>query len=216
DNTQDVEEVVVKEDPQPSAEEIRQQQETERLRQEQEEAERIRREEEAERQRQLEAERQRQLEEQRRRDQQANRLNRLGENTFGNQGTGEQEGSEGVAPGSGTNQGTTTGTEGASNYGAGSGLGDGPSYGGLGNRKAVGDLPLPNVEGCEVTSRIVVTVAIQVDRSGNVTSATVSSATFADKCIWDVVVEAAKKTKFSGDPNAPFKQSGWIKYTIEP
>ncbi|MCF8224882.1 MAG: energy transducer TonB [Bacteroidales bacterium] len=211
DNTQDVEEVVVKEDPEPTAEEIMQQQEAERIK----ERERIQREEEERIRLEQEAERQRVEKEEREREEQANRLNNLGRNTFGQQGVGEEEGSEGVDPGTGNNQGTDTGTPGAANYGEGSGLGDGPSYG-LGSRKAVGTLPLPNVDNCNVTSRIVVTVEIQVDRSGKVVSANVASATFADNCIWKEVVEAARKTTFTSDPNAAFKQTGWIKYTIEP
>ena len=215
DNTQDVEEVVVKEDPKPSAEEIRrQQEETERIRREQE-AERIRKAEE-ERIRQEQLAEQRRIEEERRKQQeQANRLNNLGRNAMGRQGVGEQDGSEGVNPGSGTNQGATTGSEGAPNYGDGQGLGSGPAYG-LGTRKAVGGLPLPNVENCNVTSRMVVTVEIQVDQSGNVVGASVQSATFQDKCIWDNVLEAARRTKFTGDQNAAFRQTGWIRYTIEP
>jgi outer membrane biosynthesis protein TonB len=215
DNTQDVEEVIVKEDPKPTAEEIRkQEQEKERIRKEKEierqklaELERIRKEKEAE---------QKRLEEEKRiKDEQADRLNTLGKNTFGRQGVGSEEGSEGVPPGSGTNQGSVTGTPGADNYGNGSGLGDGPAYG-LGSRKAVGQLPLPNVSDCSVTSRIIVKVEIQVDREGNVVSARVEEATFADNCIWKVVIEAARKTRFSVDPNASFRQTGWIQYTIEP
>jgi len=222
DNTQDVEEVKVKEDPKPSAEEIRKQEaEAQRIRQEQEaerirraEEERIRQEQLAE-QRRIEEERQRIEEERRKQEEQANRINNLGRNTFGRQGVGEQDGSEGVSPGTGTNQGTTTGSAGATNYGAGSGLGNGPTYG-LGTRKAVGQIPLPNVDNCSVTSRIVVEVEIQVDRNGNVVGASVKSATFADNCIWNTVLEAARKTKFTSDQDAAFKQTGWIKYTIEP
>jgi len=215
DNTQDIEEVKVKEDPKPTAEEIRKQQA---------EAERIRKEQEAEKQRlaeeerikqEKEAERKRLEEEQRIRDEQARAASDRARNAFGRPGVGDQSGSEGVNPGSGTNQGAETGSAGASSYGDGSGLGNGPSYG-LGNRKAKGDLPLPNVDNCNVTSRIVVTVEIQVDRAGNVVAASVQSATFADNCIWNVVLEAARRTKFTSDQNAAFKQSGWIKYTIEP
>ena len=216
DNTQDVEEVKVKEDPKPTAEEIRkQQEELERIRKDQEEQQRIAEEQERIRQEE-EAERKRLEEERLRREQQANRLNQMGENAFGRQGEGTQDGSEGVNPGDGTNQGVTTGSTGAQNYSDGRGLGDGISVGGLGNRNVKGQVPLPNVENCNVTSRIVVTVDIQVDRAGNVVSANVSSATFADNCIWNVVLEAARKTKFTSDQNAAFKQAGWIKYTIEP
>jgi hypothetical protein len=215
DQTQDIEEVAVKEDPKPTAEELRREREqAERLRKQQEE-ERIRRAEEERIRKEQEEERKRVEEERLRRQQQAERLNRMGENTFGRQGVGEQEGSEGVNPGTGTNQGTTTGTPGASNYGDGSGLGDGPAYG-LGSRKAVGTLPVPKVDDCNVTSRIVVTVEIQVNRSGGVESASVKSATFQDNCIWNVVLDAARATKFTVDQNAAFRQTGWIRYTIEP
>lgn len=215
DNTQDVEEVVVKEDPQPSAEEIAAQKaEAERIRKEQE-AERIRRAEE-ERIRQEKLAEQRRIEEERRKqEEQANRINNLGRNTFGRQGTGEQQGSEGVNPGTGTNQGTTTGSPGATNYGDGSGLGDGISYG-LGGRGVVGSVPKPNVANCEVNSRIEVRVNIKVDQKGNVVEATRGGGTFDDNCIWTTVLEAARRTKFTGDQNASFRQTGWIRYTIEP
>jgi colicin import membrane protein len=223
DQTQDIEEVKVKEDPKPTAEEIRRereqaeliqkQQEEERIRRE--EAERIRRQEEAERKR-LEEEQRRLEEERRRREERAAEADNRGKTAFGGrQGVGEQEGTQGENPGTGTNQGTTTGTPGATNYGDGSGLGDGPSYG-LGSRKAVGTLPTPKVENCNVTSRIVVTVEIQVDRDGNVVGASKKSATFDDNCIMNAVLAAARATKFTSDQNASFRQTGWIRYTIEP
>lgn len=187
-----------------------QQQEAERINKEKEqdrirlaEAERIRREQEAEQIR-LEEERRKQVE-------QANRLNREGQNAFGRQGVGVKSGSQGVNPGTGTNQGTTHGSAGAPNYGD----GNGSTYG-LGSRKAVGALPLPNIEDCNVTGRIIVKVEIRVDQAGNVIGASVQSATFADNCIWNVVLEAARRSKFTSDPNASVKQTGWINYTIEP
>lgn len=70
--------------------------------------------------------------------------------------------------------------------------------------------------GCDVTSKIEVTVDIQVDRDGNVVNATVSKATYQNKCIWDMVVEAALKSKFSPDQAAAYRQVGWIKYIITP
>jgi len=214
DNTQDVEEVKVKEDPQPTAEEIRrQQQEAERIRKQKEEEQRIREEQERIR-REQEAEQKRLEEERRQKEEQASRLNNLGRNTFGRQGVGDQSGSEGTQAGSGTNQGSTTGSPGATNYGDGSGLGNN-SYG-LGDRKVKGTLPIPNVNDCNVTSRIVVKVEIKVDPSGNVVSATIGKATFSDDCIYRTVLEAARKTKFSADQNAAFRQEGWIQYTIEP
>ena len=81
DNTQDVEETRVKEDPKPTAEEL----ERERQRIEQERIEREQREEEE----RIERERQAQAE----------RLNNMGKNAFGNQGVGETEGSEGITEG---------------------------------------------------------------------------------------------------------------------
>jgi len=94
-------------------------------------------------------------------------------------------------------------------------LGDGISFG-LGGRKLRDSVPQPNSDTCQVTSRIVVTVEIQVDRPGNVTSATIQNATYGDNCIWNAVLEAARRTTFTEDPNATFKQKGWIRYTIEP
>lgn len=221
DNTQDVEETPIKEDPEPTAEELRrQQEEADRIRREQEEErqrkleeERLRKVEE-ERQRKLEEERQRKLEEERIKQEKADRLSNMGQNAFGQQGVGEDEGSEGITEGSG-NQGVTTGSPDAPNYGDGQGLGDGISFG-LGSRNAVGKVPTPDVDRCSVTSRIVVTVEIQVDRQGTVILASVKRATFSDKCIYDACVAAARRTKFNADQNAAYKQTGWIKYTIEP
>ncbi len=214
DNTQDIEEVVVKEDPQPTAEEIRQQKAEEQRIMEEREAERKRLAEE-ERKRQEKLAEQRRIEEEKRKQQEeANRINNLGRNTFGRQGVGEQDGSEGVKPGDGNNQGSTTGSPGATNYGDGSGLGN--SYGGLGSRKVVGQLSIPDVNDCNVTSRIVIRVAIQVSKSGEVTKAEIQKSTFSDLCINRRVLNAAKNTKFTADSDASFIQTGWIEYTIEP
>jgi len=138
----------------------------------------------------IERERQRLEEERLKKEEQADKLNKLGRNTYGRQGVGEEERSQEYSGGEG-------------NYG-------------LGGRKVVGELPNPNIDNCNVTSRVIMTVEIQVDRSGNVLSANVQSATYADNCIWNVVIQAAKNTKFTSDQNAAFKQTGWIKYTIEP
>ncbi|MDA3821911.1 MAG: hypothetical protein PF450_04765 [Bacteroidales bacterium] len=214
-NTQDIEEVVVKEDPKPTAEEIRKQQEDlDRINKQKEEA-RIKKIEKERIDREVKAEQQRLAEERKKQEAQAVIFNKMGQNTFGRQGVGEGEGSQGVKPGDGTNQGVVSGTPGANNYGDGSGLGDGTSFG-LGGRKVLGQIPIPNVDNCNVTSRIIVRVEIQVDRSGNVLSASVLKATFADNCIWNVVVQAARETKFNADQSAAFKQTGWIEYTIEP
>ncbi|MEA3462656.1 MAG: hypothetical protein U9R49_12295, partial [Bacteroidota bacterium] len=100
DQTQDVEEVQVKEEPKPTAEELERQRQQELERQRQQELERQRIEQERiEREAREEQER---IE--RERQAQAERLNNLGRDAFGNQGVGETEGGEGITQGSG-NQG---------------------------------------------------------------------------------------------------------------
>jgi len=207
--TQDVEETRVKEQPTPEELERQRQQELERQRQA-----------ELERQRQVELEKQRQAELERQRieqerQQQAERLNNLGRNAFGNQGVGQTEGSEGVTQGAG-NQGDPNGSPDSDNYSTGGGLGNNPYSYGLGSRRARGTWPLPNMSGCDVTQKIEVTVELQVDRDGNVVNAVVSKATYQNKCIWDMVVEAALRSKFSVDQAAAYRQAGWIKYIIVP
>jgi hypothetical protein len=220
--TQDVEETKVKEDPKPTPEELERQRQEELERQRQAELERQRqaelerqRQAELERQRQEQAERQRQAELERQRQEQAERLNNAGRSAFGRQGVGENEGSEGVTEGSG-NQGDPNGSPDADRYDTGGGLGDGISFGGLGSRRARGSLPKPNMSRCDVTQKIEVRVEIQVDREGNVVSAIVTNATYQDNCIWTMVVDAAKRSKFSVDQNAAYRQTGWIKYIIVP
>jgi outer membrane biosynthesis protein TonB len=211
DQTQDVEEVQVKEEPKPTAEELERQRQQELERQRQQELERQRIEQERiERERREEQER---IE--RERQAQAERLNNLGRDAFGNQGVGETEGGEGITQGSG-NQGDPNGSPDSDRYDTGGGLGDGISFGGLGSRRARGSLPKPNMAGCEVTQKITVQVEVQVDREGNVISAIVTNATYQNKCIWDMVVEAAKKSKFSVDQSANYRQTGWIRYIIVP
>lgn len=220
DNTQDVEETPIKEDPKPSAEEIRkQQEEIDRINREKEaerikkiEEDRIRKEEEAERIKKAEEERIRK-EEERARQEKADKISNMGQGAFGQQGVGEEDGSEGVNPGSGTNQGVTTGSPGAPNYGDGQGLGD--KDWGLDGRNVLNKIT-PNLDNCSVTSRIVITVEIKVDQLGIVKSASVTKSTFTDNCINEAVLAAARRTKFNNDPNAAFQQTGWIKYTIEP
>jgi len=145
--------------------------------------------------------------------QRAEQLNNMGRDAFGRQGVGETEGSEGITEGSG-NQGVTNGSPDADRYDTGGGLGDGISFGGLGSRS--GNLPKPDMAGCDITQKIEVKVEIQVDKDGKVISAIVTNATYQNKCIWDMVVEAAKKSRFSADQGASFRQTGWIKYIIVP
>ena len=208
DQTQDVEETRVREEPKPTAEELERQRQAELERQRQAELERQRLEQERiarEEQERIERERQ----------QQAERLNNLGREAFGNQGVGETEGSEGITR-PGGNQGDPNGTPDADRYDTGGGLGDGISFGGLGSRRALGNLPKPNLSGCDVTQRIEVRVEVQVDQGGNVVGATVIEASYSNDCIWRMVEEAARKSKFSVDQNANYRQTGWIKYIITP
>ena len=211
DHTQDVEETPVKEEPKPTAEELERQRQAELERERQAELERQRLEQERiERERREEQER---IERERR--EQAERLNNLGRDAFGRQGVGETEGSEGITEGSG-NQGVIEGSPDADRYETGGGLGNNPDNYGLGSRKVIGRLPKPDLSGCQVTSRIVIKVDIQVDRDGKVIGATISDATYTDACIDEMVKQAAIKSRFTPDPNAPFRQTGWIKYIIVP
>ncbi len=211
DQTQDVEETRVREEPKPTPEELERQRQEEQERQRQAELERQRIEQER-----IERElREKQERIERERQQQAERLNNLGRDAFGNQGVGKTEGSEGITEGSG-NQGDPNGSPDADRYDTGGGLGDGKSFGGLGSRRARGSWPDPNMASCDITQKIEVKVDIQVDRNGNVVSAIVASATYQNKCIWDMVVEAAKKSKFSMDQTANYRQTGWIRYIIVP
>jgi len=205
DNTQDVEEVKVKEDPKPTPEEIQAEREKqERIQQEREEQQRI----ERERIEQERIEREKQA--------QADKIRNAGQSAFGNKGVGENEGSQGITEGSG-NQGDPNGSPDSGRYETGGGLGNNPYSYGLGSRKSRGAWPLPNMSGCEVTQKIEVKVEIQVDRDGNVVGTpTVINATYQDQCIWEMVAEAARKSKFSPDQAAAYRQKGWIKYIITP
>ena len=204
DQTQDVEEVKVKEEPKPTPEEIqREREEQERIQQEKDQQERI----EKERVEQERIEREKQA--------QAERINNLGKNAFGKQGLGETDGPQGVTEGSG-NQGDINGSPDADNYGTGGGMGNGPTFGGLGSRTKR-SLPLPNMSGCEITQKVEVKVEIQVNQNGEVIKTPiVISASYQDQCIWEMVVKAAKKSRFSVDPNANSIQTGWIRYIIVP
>jgi outer membrane biosynthesis protein TonB len=210
-----VEEVEVKEDPKPTAEELRRErEERERIQREREEQERIERERvEQERVEREKREEQERIE--REKKQQAEKLDNLGKDAFGNQGVGESEGGQGITEGNG-NQGDPDGTPDVNNYETGGGLGNNPDNYGLGSRKAIGSLPKPDLSGCQVTSRIIIKVDIQVDRKGKVTSASIAEASFTDQCINEMVRKAALSSRFTEDPDANFSQKGWIKYTILP
>lgn len=198
---QDFEESPVKENK-PTPEEIRQQKiEAEKERQRQEELER---------QRQEQQERER-IE--RERKAQADRLKQMGESAFGKKGVGEGNESQGEAGGTG-NQGSLGGSPGVDNYGDGGGLGNGISYG-LGDRKGRGSWPKPVLSNCEVSSRIVIKVQIDVDGAGNVVGEPkVIESTYQDDCIYTAVLKAARMAKFTSADQ--YRQRGWIRYIIEP
>ncbi len=195
---QDYEESPVKVNK-PTAEELKKQaEEKEKLEQEKQRQEAIRKQKEEDQRKKAEAE----------------KLQKMGQNAFGNKGVGTQEGSEGITQGNG-NQGNLNGSADAPNYGQGGGLGNGISYG-LGNRRTRGNDVFPNIKNCVVTSRIEVTVQIDVDKEGNVVgNPTILKETYQDPCIEEAVLDAARITRFTVDANS-YRQRGWIKYTIEP
>jgi hypothetical protein len=129
-----------------------------------------------------------------RREQQADRLNRMGESTFGRQGVGEQEGSEGVTPGTGTNQGTTTGTPGATNYGDGSGLGDGPAMVWAAERLLEHSQHQKFKIAVLLAGLLLLLKSRLTDRASVVT-ASIGKSTFSDPCINNAVLDCSQGYK---------------------
>ena len=73
-------------------------------------------------------------------------------------------------------------------------------------------LPIP-VFKCEFGGRVV--VEISVNRKGVVQKATViESQSHSDDCLWAVAVEAAERSRFNENPNAPPIQKGTITYNF--
>lgn len=141
----------------------------------------------------------------------AEKWSTTGQSAFGRKGVGTTPGSEGITKGDG-NQGDPDGVPGADNYGPGGGLGSGDFS--LENR--TGQIPKP-VDNCVVTSRVIVKVQIVVDRAGNVVGTPkVIESNFQDPCIYESVIKAASKAKFNSDPQAEYRQQGWIRFTYEP
>jgi outer membrane biosynthesis protein TonB len=200
--TQDFEEAVEVKKKEPSPEELRRQAEAR--------AAEIRRQQEAEAERkrieQEEADRRKREEEQRRIDQQNARARGAFSNA-GNVGTSGQN--QGVAGGQG-NQGNPTGSPDAPNYGPGGGLGtDGISFN-LGGRRAQ-SLYKPAYD---IQKDGIVVVAVTVDRSGRVTDATpgIKGSTTLDENLLKLAKEAALKTRFEENNDAPVIQKGTITY----
>ncbi len=97
----------------------------------------------------------------------------------------------------------------SSYYGIGKGLdGDGNYL--LGGRRAIDKVII--VQDCNQEG--IVVVDIDVDRNGNVTKAIpgVRGTTNNSRCLLDPARQAALRTKFNSDPNAPARQMGRIIY----
>jgi outer membrane biosynthesis protein TonB len=123
---------------------------------------------------------------------------------------GNAEGGEGDdnQPG---DKGKETGDPNASGYYGIGGDGSGGNYR-LGNRKAI-TRPKPEYD-CNEEGRVVVTIS--VDQTGKVISAQagVKGTTNSASCLLSRAREAALKTKFNADSNAPSKQVGQIIYNF--
>lgn len=107
--------------------------------------------------------------------------------------------------GAGTGNGTGTGT------GTGDGAGDGISYS-LGGRGSL-MLHKPSYDSKE-QGKVVVT--IKVDKQGNVTSAMAGAkgTNVSDQTLWQLAKDAALRSQFIADPNAPDTQVGTITYNF--
>jgi multidrug efflux pump subunit AcrA (membrane-fusion protein) len=172
---------------------------------------------ELERQQRAEAERKRQEEEQQKiRDINARAQGAFGGNTSGpgGQGTGTSQNQGATFPGG--NQGVVTGDPNAGTYGpGGSGSGNqgtGVSYS-LSGRTAK-SLPKPVYPG---NDEGVVVVKVTVDKYGNVTAAEPGGkgTTIMDQKFWNEAKQAALKSKFNLDENAPAFQQGTISYRFK-
>lgn len=124
---------------------------------------------------------------------------------------GKADGGEGndSQPG---DKGSKTGDPNASGYyGDGGGIGSGGNYR-LGNRKAV-SMPKPTYD-CNEQGKVFVNIS--VDQSGRVIAAQpgVKGTTNSAACLLSRAKEAALKTKFNSDDNAPSKQVGVIIYNF--
>jgi outer membrane biosynthesis protein TonB len=111
----------------------------------------------------------------------------------------------GGGEGAGTGNGKGTGTV------PGDGSGDGISYS-MGGRGSL-MLHKPSYDSKE-QGKVVVT--IKVDRQGNVFSAVAGAkgTNVSDQTLWQLAKDAALKSKFASDPNAPETQVGSITYNF--
>jgi TonB family protein len=162
------------------------------------EAERVRKEQEEIERKRIEAEQKRQ----------ADITNRTKNALANSKNAGTTSTGEGVTGGQG-NQGVPSGSVDSKNRGEGSGLGDSISYDLQGRR--VAKLIEPEYKYQEEGK---VVVEISVDRSGKVTQATagVKGSTTLDDSLLRIAKEAALKTTFGPNQNAPLTQKGTITY----
>lgn len=186
--------------------------------QQQAELERQQRQAELERQQRAEAERKKAEEEQKK----ISEIDSRAKGAFGGTGQGTAEGrGSGDNPNQGVtfpggNQGVPTGDPNAGTYGpGGSGSGNqgtGVSYS-LSGRTAKA-LPKPAYPG---NDEGVVVVKVTVDKYGNVTAAEpgVRGTTIMDQRFWNEARQAALKSKFNLDENAPAFQQGTISYRFK-
>jgi outer membrane biosynthesis protein TonB len=118
--------------------------------------------------------------------------------------TGGSEGDDENAVG---DKGQVDGTDGEAYSGGGGGNGN---YA-LGNRKAL-TKPKPLYD-CNEEGKVV--VDIKVDRNGNTVDADVGKGTTnSADCLTKRAIQAALKTKWQANPDAPFEQRGSITYTF--
>lgn len=170
--------------------------------------------EEVERQKKLEAERierQRKAAEEKKKAEEAAKRKKLDDLMGGlNNSDGSATGGEGDDNQAG-DKGNPNGDPNASGYYGNGGSGSGGNYR-LGNRKAVSK-PKPTYD-CNEQGRVV--VSISVDKNGKVISAQpgIKGTTNSAPCLLTRAKEAALKTRFNSDSNAPVKQVGSIIYNF--
>jgi outer membrane biosynthesis protein TonB len=118
-------------------------------------------------------------------------------------------GGQGTGTGSGTGDGPGSGNGTGTGQGDGSGSGISYSLGGRGSLK----LHKPSYDSKE-QGKVVVT--IKVDKQGNVFSAVAGAkgTNVSDQTLWQLAKDAALKSRFIADPNAPETQVGTITYNF--
>jgi colicin import membrane protein len=167
------------------------------------------------REREEELRKQRELEEKRKKEEEERKkIEELTKNAFSQGGQNNSESnSDGNLGGTG-NQGDPEGDPNAKNYGEGKGLGDkGIGYSLQGRTPQGGKLPKPVYNSNESGT---VVVRVNVDRNGNVTSASYQAkgSTTTNQTLIKAAISAARKAKFNNDANADAFQVGTITYSF--